>query len=163
MSSGGYDLDSIGLLFSDATNDPGNGFVLMLYSNTSGQPESSLGTLSGSADPDVAGIYTHSASNMTLSASTAYWVVARPTPLTGGYLWNDTTSTNYSSMDEWIINTARYDSSSAHGSSWTINSGYALQFSVDASPVPEPQFIAYAGLGLSTLLLRRKSDSSETR
>jgi hypothetical protein len=147
-NTGGYALDSIGLLFSDASGDPGNGFVLMLYTNSSGQPGGSIGTLSGSSAPDTAGTYTYTASGITLSALTPYWVVARPTALTGPYLWDDLTSINYVSSDGWSMNTTRYDSSDAHGSDWTSNSGDALQFAVDATPVPEPQTIVLAGLGL---------------
>ncbi|MGD1089533.1 MAG: choice-of-anchor R domain-containing protein [Verrucomicrobiota bacterium] len=152
--SGGYSLDSVDLLFSDTSGSSGSGFVLMLYANSSGQPDSSIGTLSGSSAPDTAGTYNYTASGITLSPSTPYWLVARPTALTGPYLWNYTASTSYTSSDGWIMNTARYDSSDAHGSYWTSNSGDALQFDVDATPVPEPQTIALAGLGL--LFLRRK-------
>jgi hypothetical protein len=151
--SGGYALNSVDLLFGDTSGSPGSGFVLMLYADSSGQPDSSIGTLSGSSAPDTAGTYNYTASGITLSPSTPYWLVARPTPLTGPYLWNYTASTNYTSSDGWIMNTARYDSSSAHGSYWASNSGEALQFDVNATPVPEPQTIALAGLGL--LFLRR--------
>lgn len=159
--SGGYTLDSVDLLFSDAASNPGitsgssgSGFVLMLYANSSGHPDSSLGTLSGSSAPDTAGTYNYTASGITLSPATPYWIVARPMALTGPYLWNYTASTSYTSSDGWIMNTARYDSSDAHGSIWTSNSGDALQYDVNATPVPEPYTIAPVGLGL--FFLRRK-------
>lgn len=77
-NSGGYDLNSIQLLMDAASGSP-SGFRVSLYSDnsSSGSPESSLGSLSGS-DPASGGIFTYTTSGLSLSPSTWYYKVWQP-------------------------------------------------------------------------------------
>ncbi len=152
----GYNLDSVGFLSGGTLGSP-SGFSLSIYTDNSGKPGSSLAALSGSANPSaLSSIYSYTASGVTLSSLTPYWVVAKAaTPkATGGYAWAITSSTNYFSDDGWSTVTLSAGSADA-GSSW-VPTGGIYQFSVEATAVPEPQTFALLGLGLSAFLLRRR-------
>ncbi|MGH7993282.1 MAG: choice-of-anchor R domain-containing protein [Limisphaerales bacterium] len=154
----GYSLDSIQIAIDGILVVDGSGFSLSLYSNNSGQPGSSVGVLSGSSNPSVAGNYTYTASGVTLSASTSYWVVGDAATAfpNGSFLWGDTTSPAYTSSGGWSINNATRDISHDGGSTWTATGVSLLRFSVTATAVPEPQSFALAGLGLTLVFFRRR-------
>ena len=90
---GGYVFDSIQLAMTPATGNPSD-FMVQLY--TSAQyaggfaPGSSIATLTGSSDPVTAGLYTYTASGLTLPSSHMYFIVLTAgTPIaSGSYAWS---------------------------------------------------------------------------
>jgi hypothetical protein len=149
-NAGGYALDSVQLAMTPASGAP-NGFEVMLYSvvGLSGPfPGSSLGTLSGSSDPETGGLYTYTASGLMLSPSTQYYIVvtAGTSVANGAYAWSVANSPPDAiggwSGDNFLL-------TSSDGSSWNITTGDP-QFALTATAVPEPGTIAL--LGLSGLL-----------
>lgn len=91
----GYTLNSIQLLMSLASGNP-SGFSVMLY--TSGSvPGNYLTTLTG-PDPGAGGVFTYSASSLTLSPATYYYVVVTSgAPVSSGaYQWSITKCRPYS-------------------------------------------------------------------
>jgi hypothetical protein len=144
---GGYALDSLQLDMTPATGDPG-GFTVQLYTagnyNGTEVPVSSLATLTGSSDPVTAGVYTYTASGLTLSSSSDYYVVLTAgTPVaTGAYDWSFDNSTADTSGG-W--SGSDYLLSSSDGSSWKPNFEDA-QFSLTATAVPEPDTLVLMGL-----------------
>lgn len=145
-----YTLNSVSLKFSAAANTSGNFFV-RLYSNNSGVPGSSLETLSGTANPSSATTYSFTSTGTTLSAGTRYWLVAGVTSGAGDYKWDWTNSTAQNSVEgqSWGIGDDDVHTSTNSGSSWVFD-GAAMQFSVNATAVPEPG--TYAALfGLAAL------------
>jgi hypothetical protein len=116
-----------------------------IYNDNNGIPGNLLG---------VAGI--------TLSPSATYWIVATastPAQSSGfpSYYWSYASDNNYSSSsDNWSINPT-FDLST-DGSNWTSDATHSpFQFTITATPVPEPSICSLAGLGLATILLCRKS------
>jgi hypothetical protein len=71
-------------LFFKTYNPSGNLFV-DLYSNATDVPGSSLGTLSGSANPESEGQYTYTSTGISLDPSTTYWLVAGVSSGDGSY------------------------------------------------------------------------------
>ncbi len=156
--SSGYTLNSIQLLMNAASGNP-SGFTVSLYSSSSSGngtfgDGSSLGILTGS-DPRAGGIFTYTASGLTLSPYTYYFIVlTAATPVAeGAYVWSEG---RYAfGSNQWEILFDYYNS--ANGSSWTghARSG-AFQMAIDATPVPEPATYALAGLGLAALSFWRR-------
>lgn len=150
---GGYVLNSVQLGMTDASGNP-SGFTLMIYSATFGvgiSPGSSLATLNGSANPSTTGIYTYTSdSRLTLSPGTDYFIVltAGTTVANGSYEWNLTIPNVLIGNGSWKAGGIFH---SADGSNWNYNSG-ALQFSITATPVPEPSTEVLLGLGGILLL-----------
>ncbi len=151
---GGYALDSVQLAITPASGSP-NGFTVMLYSAgglTALLPESSLGTFSGSSDPVSGGIFTYTASSLTLSPDTSYFIVlnAGTSVANGAYAWSfdnspPVTSGGWGGTD--------YLLSSSDGSSW--NSHFEdPQFSLTATAVPEPDSFLLMGLSGVLFLVR---------
>ena len=159
-------LNSVQLGMADATGTPG-GFSVMIYTSRrvvfSGQfPGSSLGTLDGSLNPVTAGNYTYTDdSNILLAGNTDYFIVltASTTIANGTYDWSVADpSSAYNTSGGWNVFPnetganlgAFFEHSTDNGASW--NSSYAnLQFSITATPVPEPSvlgLLALGGLGL---------------
>jgi len=156
----GYNLNSVQVLLDGVYQNP-SGFSISLYSQNGTQPGSSLGTLSGPSNPSVAGTYTYTASGITLTPSTDYWLVLADTsPELSGYLWDVTSSTSYTSSDGWSINTARSYSSGDQGTSWANIDSVIGEFAVNATVVPEPQSFALAAVALAALFGRRRKASS---
>jgi hypothetical protein len=152
----GYDLDSVQLTMTSSSGSP-NGFTVSLYSAGGGitiNPGTSLGTLSGSSDPEIGGTYTYTASGLALSPSTAYFIVATAeTPVaSGAYAWSIVNSVP-SATDGWyaggVIDTSN------NGQTWNAGSAYP-QFSLTATPTPEPSIIIFGLLGGSAFLFRRR-------
>lgn len=157
-NANGYSLDSIQIAIDGILVTDGSGFTLSLFSSSAGQPGTSMGVLSGSSNPSVAGTYTYTAPSLTLSASTSYWVVGKAATAfpNGSFLWGDTTSSSYTSSGGWTINNTTRDISHDNGSTWAATGVSLLRFDVTATAVPEPQTLALAGLGLATAFLRRR-------
>jgi predicted secreted protein len=154
-NSEGYILNSIQLPMNAASGSP-SGFTVSLYSlnGNNGYPESSLGSLSGS-DPTAGGLFTYTASDLTLLPSTVYFVVlTAATPVADGYYSSSIVNTfTYSSENGWRI-TALLNSTD--GSSWALNRPNQLQLAINATAVPEPATYALAGLGLAALSFWRR-------
>ena len=162
-NSSGYLLDSIQLEMTDATGNP-SGLTVMLYRSAAGVPSPatpgiSLGTLVGSLNPVSGGIFTYSpASNLTLSPQIDYFIVltARTAVADGTYQWSDVGANSYNPSGGWAYNGSL---ASGNGSilSWNSISGDYVQFSINATPIPEPGVFALLGLGgLAFLWHRRK-------
>ncbi len=150
---GGYALDSVELAMTPASGAP-TGFEVMLYSvvgDTAPFPGSSLDTLSGSTDPGTGGLYTYTASGLTLSPSTDYYIVltAETAVASGAYAWSFGNSPP-SLMGGWAA--GGYLATSSDGSSWNFTSGDP-QYALTATAVPEPDTLGL--LGLSELAVLR--------
>jgi hypothetical protein len=151
----GYVLNSIQLLMDAASGSP-SGFTVSIYSfnNSNYGPGSDLGSLSGS-DPSAGGIFTYTASGLTLSPSTAYFIVlTAATPVAqGAYAWS--LGQQYAGgSDQWEI-FPDYESS-ANGSSWDSHArSNTFQLAVYATAVPEPSLLGLSPLGVLLLTWRR--------
>jgi len=147
----GYILNSVTLAMGNWDGNASN-FVVAVYHDGGGQPGPLLGALSGSNDPETAGLYIYTASGLTLNPGTIYWIVANsdlilppppPQPPFGGYFWNFTASPNYSSSDGWsLIPSAN---------------GYFMQLALDGASVPEPRALGLIPLGVVVILASRGS------
>ena len=124
---GGYLLNSVQLALTPASGNP-SGVMAMIYNNRAYPSApilgSSLGTLNGSLDPVTAGVYTYSpASNLTLSPSTAYFIVltAGTAVANGAYEWSFTSTYAPVSSGGWYAGTALL--SSSDGLNWHGSTG----------------------------------------
>lgn len=162
---GGYSLNSIQLAMTDASGSP-SGFATMIYAqnpniSTAILPGSSLGTLNGSANPSTTGIYAYTpASNLTLSPSTAYFIVltAGTTIANGAYEWSRVGIDSYNPSGGWGViqgvSSGVYDSND--GSSWHSISAAYPQFAITATAIPEPPSAFLLLLGSGVLLYVRR-------
>jgi hypothetical protein len=150
-NSNGYTLNSIQLLMDANSGSPSN-LAVSIYSSLSGNPNNNLGNLVGS-DPLAGGIFTYTASGITLSQSTFYFVVltAATTIAQGAYNWSATTGGPQGGVGGWDIFGEYF--SSTDGLSWQASRENNFQFGIYAMPVPEPSTYALAGLGLLSLSL----------
>jgi hypothetical protein len=153
-NSTGYILNSIQLLMASASESP-SGIGVMLYSANGGVPGNNLGNLLG-PDPVIAGVYTYTASSLTLSADTSYYVVLSSATAVadGSFRWciADLSST-FSVSGGWRATGGFF--SSTDSSTWTPYRPNPFQFAVEATAVPEPSVSATMALGLASLSLLR--------
>ena len=151
-NAGGYLLNSVQLGMTDAIGNPSD-FTVMIYDVGGigeGVPESSLVTLSGSANPTTSGIYTYTDdSNIILSPGSYFIVVtAGTTVANGAYSWSE--SAYPPSINDWGVGNGVLHSSNGI-SGWTSDpspypySGIA-QFAINATAVPEPGVSGLLGL-----------------
>ena len=166
---GGYILDSVQLAMQPASGAP-NSFSVMLYGN--GAPylgaapgKTSLGTLTGSSmDPITTGLYTYTASGLTLAPSQAYFIVATAgTPLaSGAFAWSVENTSYPSSSGGWGTTVLAFTSSD--GLTWNSPVADDLQFSLTATDVPEPDTVVLLGLpGVLFFAWRRWRASAQAR
>jgi hypothetical protein len=163
---GGYALDTIQLAMAPASGAP-SGFTVMLYSAISFAailPGTSLGTLSGPTDPETDGTYTYTASDLTLSPSTFYFIVVTAgTPVASGlYAWSFASSLP-SSSGGW--DGAVFFITSSDGSTWSTlsNTDGDLQYALTATPTPEPNTLGLLGLsGMLFFAWRRWQAKAQT-
>jgi hypothetical protein len=139
-----YALNSIQLLMNPALGNP-TGFSVSIYSSLN--PADNLGNLTGSA-PSAGGVFTYTASGITLSSGVYFVVVTAATPIAqGNFVWS---AAHGSRNGNWYINDVY--ATSDDGLNWT---GYArqnvFQMAIYATPVPEPSAGALLGLSLSGL------------
>lgn len=148
--TGGYDLNSVQAVFYGT----GSGFNLELYSDNSGQPGAMLGTLNGPTPIGTGGTYTYTASsNIPLSASTSYWIIAGAGVNSGSFNWEQTGTTSFTENDGWVLHNT-YDI--LMGTTWLNETAATQQYDIYATPVPEPSALALGSLALLALFLRRK-------
>jgi hypothetical protein len=153
-NTGGYILNSVQLLMDGASGGP-NGFAISIYTKSGNSPQNNLGNLVGS-DPLTGGVYSYTASGITLSPSTAYYIlVTSATPVAqGSYNWS---SANVLAPlnNGWAGGLYDY---STDGATWNYFRDQFFQFAIYATPIPEPATCALFGLGsLAFLWHRRKS------
>ena len=135
VASDGYILNWITLSMGEYLPNASN-FNISLYSDDIGQAGVLIGALSGDTDPETAGQYVYTASDILLDSLTTYWIVATcdsssPNIISppDGYTWQMANSLDYASANGWNIDNS--------GNSSLIGNGL-LQFAVNATPVPEP-------------------------
>jgi len=162
---GGYALDSVELAMTPATGDP-NGFTVMLYSAGVNQtlPASRLATLTAaSGDPVTSGIFTYTASDVTLSPLTDYFIVvtAGNPVASGAYAWSFENTAPAASSGGWQGDDGFWDSSD--GSHWHFANGEP-QFALTATTIPEPETLYLMGLpGALFFAWRRWRASAQAR
>lgn len=152
-NSGGYMLNSVQLLIDAASGNP-SGFSASVYNFSGTGPGSNLGSLSGS-DPSAGGVFSYTASGLTLSSSTVYFVVltAATSVAQGAYNWSAGIQYTFGS-NQWEI--APGYSSSSDGLTWTnYGRSDAFQLALYATPIPAPEPSAEMLLGLGGALLLR--------
>jgi hypothetical protein len=159
---GGYVFDSIVLDMTPATGDP-SGFTVQLYTgrdmNGGFFPGSSVATLIGSSDPATAGLYTYTASGLTLSPSSFYFIVlAAGTPVaSGAYAWSYENTSLATTSGGWSGAGGYCEASD--GMHWITTVAEAqdqLQFDITATAVPEPTALVLMGLpGVMSFVWRR--------
>jgi hypothetical protein len=154
-SSAGYVLNSVQLLMDTPSGAP-SGFSVSIYSSLGGQPQNDLGTLTGT-DPSAGGVFTYSASDISLSPSTFYFVVltADSTSAQGAYTWSAAANPSTGGIDLWIINNT-YESS-PDGANWTGHSRQdVFQMAIYATPAPEPGVFGLVAVGGLIVGMRRR-------
>jgi hypothetical protein len=134
QGTGNY-LFSVSVSLGFASFPPGP-FFLSLYSNAGSAPGASLAILSGNNYPTNTGVYTYTnTSPLQLSANTTYWIVASsPASPPQTYTWLDTYSTSLDSGSIWTLGV----SEDFYNSSWNLNPGAYLQFSVTVASTNPP-------------------------
>ena len=136
----GYLLDSVQLGMTDVAGNP-SGFTAMIFTmvgDAGSNPGSSLGILTGPANPSTVGTYTYPEdSNLILLPGTIYFIVltAGTTVANGAYEWSLTSPISYGPSGGWGSAGGVWKSSD--GSSWHYGPGAPL-FAITATPVPEP-------------------------
>jgi hypothetical protein len=162
-NAGGYLLNSVQLSMSDGSGSPSD-FTVMIYSANIGvgiNPGSSVGTLTGSANPATGGNYTYSTpSLLTLSSGTPYFIVitSGTAVANGAYDWSLSGIDSYNPAGGWgVINgvsSGVYQS--GNGTSWTSLSATYPQFAIDATAAPEPGVIGLFALGGLLIAFQRR-------
>ena len=156
----GYTLNSIQLAMTDATGNP-NEFTVLLYaangSPVTALPGTSLGTLIGSANPVTSGIFTYTASGLTLSSFTSYFIVltAGTAVANGAYDWSYAGANSYNPIGGWSAGGSL--GTSSDGLHWSWGAATGPQFAINATAIPEPGALSLFALGgLGFLWHRRK-------
>jgi len=158
-NASGYVLDSVQLVITEAFGNPSN-FTAMVYANSPVGilPGSSLGTLNGSLNPAVGGVYTYTpSSNLTLSPRTPFFIVltAGTRPADGAYEWSHAGTNFYNPNDGWSGLSGVW--TSGNGSFWARQTGDYLQYAINATPIPEPGVFSLLILvGSGVLWYRRR-------
>lgn len=155
--SGDYSM-TVALNF-DVSGGTTNAFQVALYSNTGTyMPSASLGTFTGTGDPDGAATYNYTLNTITLSPNTNYWIVLSSSSSTGEYrpLFTDggafpAVGARVSGM---LFSTDSGANWGTYGASWR-HSNLDMIVSV-ASPIPEPASFGLLGMGMMGLLARRR-------
>jgi hypothetical protein len=156
-NAGGYYLDSVQLEMTAAIGSP-NAFNVMIYRDVGlvgPHPGVNLATLSGSANPSLAGVYSYTpTSQLVLTPATSYYIIVTAgTPAAdGAYQWGYAATYSYNLLERW--NTSPYQRS-ADGSAWYYLPGIFPEFAINATPVPEPYSAGLLIAGVLCLLHRQ--------
>ena len=152
-----YALDAVQLLMNPAVGSP-DGFAVSIFSAPSdGPPQDYLGSLAGPAAPTAGGIYTYTASGITLPGTGFYFALVTISTPTNQGSFNWSASDSFTRNGSWYINSVYYTSSD--GVNWQENSrDEVFQIAIHATIVPEPATVWLLGAGLFSLSLccRRK-------
>jgi hypothetical protein len=161
-NAGGYMLNSVQLSMLDSSGSP-NDFTVMIYSANIGvgiNPGSSVGTLTGSANPSTAGIYTYTATSaLTLSPGAYFIVLTSGTAVANGaYDWSLSGVNSYTSTDGWRVTGGMSSGvyQSFNGASWTSLSATYPEFAINATATPEPGVIGLFALGGLLIAFQRR-------
>jgi hypothetical protein len=159
----GYVLNSVQLLMNSASGTP-SGFTVSIYSNPpGGQPQDNLGNLVG-PDPSAGGVFTYAASDILLSLSTFYFIVATAssTSAQGAYIWSAAVNPDTYGNDQWIIEDTYQ--SSPNGVDWTEHVRQnVFQMGIYATPAPEPGVTGLLAVGGLIVAMRRRRESSKAK
>jgi hypothetical protein len=138
----------------------GSDFTVSLYSDASGQPGTLLNQLAGPTTPTSSAVNAYTASGLTLTASTVYWLVF-DNPASGSTVYVQNTDTGGSlvttSSAGWSLGNTEIVPTGSKP--YEIYPNAVPLFSIDASPVPEPAPLtlsALGGLGWLWQIRRRK-------
>jgi hypothetical protein len=147
-NSSGYIINSIQLGMLDATGNPSD-LTVMLYVESLGgnSPGRFLGTLTGSLSPTTAGAYTYTLPfNHTFVEEGDYFIVltSGTAVADGAYDWSLTGTSSYNRIGGWFNEPFL---TSSDGSSWSRVAGIFPQFSITATPIPEPSVLGLLALG----------------
>ena len=151
-NGGGYSLDSIQLAMTDPSGNPG-GFTVTIYTGIDAHggifPGTGVAALSGSGNPATSGLYTYvPLSSLTLLPNMEYFVVvsAATDIASGSYSWSvaNTGSPGYNTY-HW--GGEIFFAQSSDGVNWNYTSGTYGQFSLDATPTPEPGGVFLLAMG----------------
>lgn len=164
-SAASFSVTSVSLALGNAANTSGNFFVSINNNTGSNLPGTTVGTLSGTANPSTAGTYTFTSAGISLNANTKYWIRVGVSSGSGSYSWLDTQSfEGFNHTGTWSLfndfaNGIPTDSYSFNGgSSW--NKAYGTPYKFELSAVPEPTTIGLVAAGLAAsafgLMRRRK-------
>ncbi|HEX5398099.1 MAG TPA: choice-of-anchor R domain-containing protein [Verrucomicrobiae bacterium] len=144
-----------------------SGFNVSIHTSSTGllngQPNNRLGNLVGS-DPSAGGIFTYTASDLTLSPSTVYYLVlsATTTATQGAYNWSATDASITGGKEGWFIGNFYFGSTD--GSNWQPSRQEIPQLGIFATPIPEPGVLGLLGLGgIAALWCRRKNSPQKNR
>jgi hypothetical protein len=138
--SSGYMVTGVQLQLTNATGNP-SGLTVSIYSQNNlipHLPGSSLGPLTGDANPLSGGIYSYSAASVVLSPNTRYYlVVTSSQPLSmGAFRWQTKATTSPVEMNGL---SSGFPAESVDGTAWERRASSMFQFSVTAMTVPEPR------------------------
>ena len=156
-NAGGYLLNSVQLKMFQASSNA-SGFAVTLYASTRtnvfGKPINDFGSLVGSDNPSTHGIYTYTASGVTLGSSTYYFIVltAATASATGVYQLDAGGSPN--SIGGWDTGFNYY--SADNGASWSIFQPGG-QFAINATAIPEPSASWFLLLGFGVVIYARRT------
>lgn len=140
----------------------GDGFSLTLFSSVGGLPGMPVATLTGTTNPDPAGLYTYTPVVSTiLAGSTSYWIVAaveKSSP-DKGYRWFETIDMSESGLAGWTMGglASRNFSGGSYGA-WTGNNSAAMKAAVEVETiaVPEPCRSTLLAVALIAAAMRRR-------
>jgi hypothetical protein len=148
--SSSYTLNSIQLLTDAASGTP-SGFTVSLYTSVNGVPGNDFDDLVGS-NPLSGGIFTYTASDLTLSSLSEYFVVltAATSQTQGSYTWS-AVSSGSTGNDRWEIPPVYFTSDD--GSSWAQGPrGDVFQMAITATAVPEAPIPLLLGFGIAGII-----------
>ena len=149
-----YALDAVQLLMNPATGSP-DGFAVSIFSAPAdGLPQDYLGSLAGPAAPTAGGIYTYTASGITLSAG-IYSVLVTSSTSTNQGAFNWSASDRSTQNGTWNIASVYYTSSD--GLNWQEHGrDEVFQMAIHATIVPDPATGWLLGAGLLSFSLCRR-------